>query len=101
MTKHKNSEDRKADILTAALDLAAVMGYQNVTRSAVADKLSISPALVNRHFTTMAQLKRDIMRAAVARPCLHVVAQGMALRDPRAMRASAELKERAANSLKA
>jgi hypothetical protein len=47
----------------------------------------------------MSALRREIMREAVRVECLAVVAQGLAVRDPHAMAAPAELRQRAARHL--
>lgn len=91
---------RKEQILTAAVAQAAKLGYQNVTREAVANAAECAPATVSLYFNTMAQLKRAVMRAAIHTRVLPVVAQGIALGDPQAKKAPDELKAAALASLK-
>lgn len=90
---------RKEQILTAALSLAATRGYLTVTRDQVADASGVSTALIQYHFKTMAQFRRSLMRHAIAKGCLRVLAQGLACGDEHACKAPDELKQQAAASL--
>jgi AcrR family transcriptional regulator len=90
---------RAAQILAAAVEAAKVHGYTRLTREQVAARIGIAPSLVPHYMGTMAQLRRRIMREAVRVECLPVIAQGLAARDPHAMAAPAELRQRAARSL--
>jgi AcrR family transcriptional regulator len=93
-------KERKAEILQAALKVAAICGLTTFTRAQVADEAGISPASVNKYFTTMAQLRRDVMRAAVRDECLKLIAQGIVLGDKQALKAPAELRARALASVR-
>jgi len=90
--------DRKNDLLQAALRVAllAAGGYSRMTKEEIAKEAGCAPALVNRHFGTMPNLRRDVMRAAVREGNAAVVAQGLALKDPHAQKAPQALKEEAA-----
>jgi hypothetical protein len=90
---------RKEQILTAALSLAATRGYLTVTRDQVADASGVSTALIQYHFKTMAQFRRSLMRHAIAKSCLRVLAQGLACGDEHACKAPDDLKQRAVASL--
>ena len=90
---------RAAQILAAAVQLAAQHGYTRLTREQVAARIGVAPSLVPHYMGTMAQLRRRIMREAVRVECLPVIAQGLAARDPHAMAAPADLRQRAARHL--
>lgn len=90
---------RHDDILDATLRVAALVGYNRMTRDDIALAAGCSPALVSEALGTMPALRRSCMRQAVAREVLPVIAQGLALRDPHALRAPEELRVRAAGSL--
>lgn len=90
---------RKAEILDAALAIAVTEGLRGTTRDLVAARVGVSPALVSMHYSTMDQLRRAVMRAAIDREVLPIVAEGLALRDPHALKASEDLRARAAASL--
>lgn len=90
---------RHDSILAAAVRLAETKGYTKVTRDDIALAAGCSPALVSEMFGTMVCLRRACMRAAIANEVLAVVAQGLAARDPHAMKAPLALRELAAASL--
>lgn len=99
MTAKQTATDRRAQILSAAMKLAVKRGYQNVTRDEIAAAAGVSAGLVNKYFSTMPQLRRDVMRAAVRAAStgqpgtavipemLTIVAQGIVARDRHALKA--------------
>jgi len=89
------ARQRVAQILAAALELAPKVGYQKLTRDAVAKRLGVAPSLVPAHMGTMAEFRRQIMREAVRVGSLPVIAQGLVARDRHALKASPELRARA------
>lgn len=93
--------DRDERILTAALALAVVGNYRDLTRAAVADAAGVSPGTISNYAGDMAGLRDKVMTAAVAREVLAVIAQGLAARDPIALAASDELKTAALATLAA
>jgi AcrR family transcriptional regulator len=91
--------DRKKEILDAAVKLARHKGYTNVTRDDVARGANCSAALVSRYFSTMTKLRHSVMRAAVHGAVYEVIAQGLACKDRQAMKAPAALKQQALATL--
>ena len=98
-SKREDPDKRRNDILDSALKLAEENHYNDITRDAIADHAGVSVGLVTHYFGTMPKLKRDVMRAAVRIESLPVIAQGLAARDPHALKASSDLKQRALVSL--
>lgn len=92
-------KDRKKQILDAALAVAGIKGINRMTREEIAALAGISDGLINLHFSTMAQLRRSVMRAAIANHILPIVAQGLVIKDPQALKAPEELKKAALESL--
>lgn len=90
---------RTEQLLAAALDQAKKIGYRNVTAVTVAQAAGVAPSLVTYYFSTMTQLRRALMRAAVKREVLPVIAQGIADRNPSALAAPPEVKARAIATL--
>lgn len=88
--------DRTAQLLAAALYLAARGGLDCLTHAAIAYQASVSPGLVVARLGTARQIRRSVMRAAVDRRILPIVAEGLALRDPHALRADLALRLAAA-----
>jgi AcrR family transcriptional regulator len=93
------ARERAAQILAAAVEAARDHGYTRLTREQVAARIGVAPSLIPHYMGTMSALRREIMREAVRVECLAVVAQGLAVRDPHAMAAPAELRQRAARHL--
>ena len=96
-----NPELRKESILDAAVTVARSVGYQQATLARVAEEAGVCTALVSRYYGTVGQLRRAVMRRAVTAEVLDVLAQGLASRDPQALRAPEELRRRAVESLSA
>lgn len=94
-----NAVDRREQLLSCALELAEKIGFQNVRRQDVADSAGVTMNLINHYFSTMPQLRRAIMRAAVTRECTRVIAQGLAVGDKQAKKAPEALRRRAAAEL--
>lgn len=99
--KRLKPKDRRAEILAATLQLARKHGYTHVSRDAIAAASQCSPALVSAYFGTMPAMRRAIMREAIRTHDLVVIAQGMAARDTRVMRAPEELRRAAFEALMA
>lgn len=93
--------DRKQQILTAALAIAETVGYQNITREAIAERVGVSHSLVNLYFVVMAELKSAVIREAVRVRNYPVIAQGLVAKEPAAVDAAPILKRRALASLTA
>lgn len=86
-------------LMTAALATARADGYQRMTRQSVALAAGCSQGQISLVFGTMPQLRRAVMRAAVARGDMVVLAQGLAAGDPVARGASVPVKRLALEAL--
>jgi len=95
-------DNRKEQILDAAVKVAGRPGgWSKLTREAVAREAECAYALVSKYFGTMLTFRRTIMRAAIVRADLSVIAQGIAAGDKYAQKADADLKARALATLAA
>jgi hypothetical protein len=94
-----NSKQRTRELLAHALTVAERDGWARMTREAVAMQAEVSPGLVSARLGTMAELRRAVMRAAVAAGTLRVVAEGLVLGDKHALRAPESLRAAAAASI--
>ncbi len=94
------SDDRREAIMTAALTVATKVGYMTMTRDQIAAEADCSPGLVSAYLGTMPAMRRAVMRAAVTRKVLPVVAQGLAMRDKHAMGAPEGVRAAAVRGLK-
>jgi len=80
--RRENQQDvRREEILNAAIELSVKIGYQKITRELVAGAANVSHALVTFHFNNMEELKAAIMKAAIDREILPILAQGLSLGD--------------------
>jgi AcrR family transcriptional regulator len=92
-------ESRDFAVLEAAIAEAREQGYQFITRDAVAARAGVSVGGVNNAFGTMVDLKRAVLRAAIEREILPIVAEGIAMGSPVVADLAPELRERALLSL--
>ena len=94
------SEVRRESILNAALVVAnRPGGWSTLTRESVAVEAKCTDGLVSRYFGTMADFRRTIMRAAIARRELRIIGQALACEYSHALKADPELRKAALNSL--
>lgn len=88
-------------ILDSAVTLALRIGYSNLTRKAVANHAGVATGTVSYHFGAMEKLQNAVMREAVQKRYLLIVAQGMANANRYAQQAPEELRKAAAKFLAA
>lgn len=91
--------NRKPEILEAALVVARTNGCSKTTLQDVARQAGCTHGLVLYYFSTAVKLRRAIMSEAIRIGDAALVAQGLAIGDPKAKRASPELKAAAAAHL--
>ena len=87
--------DRKAQILNAAVELSIREGWGTITREKVAEAAGISAGLVTKYFISVEQLRASVMRSAIDREILIILADGVALRDDIALSAPPKLRAQA------
>lgn len=92
-------EDRSASVLLAAVHLSIAIGYKNISGGKVADAAKCSRALVLHHFGSVSFLRDRIMEWAVKNNNAELVLQGIVAKDPIALVAPDELKEKAKTTL--
>ena len=95
----KDPKTRKCELLQAAVEEATAVGFTNLTRQGIAQRAGVSEPMVNQFLGTLKQLKSKVMRDAIKQEMLEIIASGLALRDPRAMRVDEELKQKAKDYL--
>jgi len=89
-------------ILKAALATARKDGLYAMTRDDVAKAAKVAMGSVNFHYTTMGELRRAVIRHAIAKhQYLDVLAEALVARDTLAVRAPAGLKREAIATLSA
>lgn len=88
MTRAKRTapDKRRELILDAAIKLSVEIGYNKLTRDAIAERAKVSSALVSAYFSRMHTIKTAVMQAAIEREIVEIIAQGMTLNDPHALK---------------
>ena len=99
MAIRMTTEVRKEAVLEAALLVAQKIGFNKMRACDIAEKAECSHGLVFARWTTLGQLRRAVMRAAIQRRVLSIVAEGLALGDKDARKAPDDLKKAALASL--
>lgn len=92
-------DDRRAAILSAAVDLAVREGYRALTRDKVAEEAQTSTGLVSRYFYHMDLLRAAVLDEAVKRHDVRLVTEGLACGDLSIHTVPRKLRIRAAMSL--
>ena len=87
-----NPKQRTRELLAVALDMAVTNGWASLTHAGVAAQSGASKGLVVARLGTMAEMRRSVMRAAVAQRVVSVVAEGLAAGDRHARRADEALR---------
>lgn len=90
---------RKQQILNAALKWAEYAGLSNITREDVARAAFVAPSTVTVYFT-MEELRTAVVKMAVKVECLSVIKDGLFLGYNAAIDAPEELKNKAIVTVK-
>lgn len=88
--------ERTKQLLGVALRLAERDGWSNLTRDGIATEAGCHNATVTFTLGTMTELRRSVMRHAIERRSLRVLAEGLSRNDPTARKAPQDLKQEAA-----
>ncbi len=99
MSKRMLPAEREAAILEAAISVAQTVGFSRMRLTEIAAQGKCSTALVVTYFGTMTKMRRKVMRAAIKRELLGIIANGVANGDPTACKADEGLQKKALASL--
>lgn len=91
---------RRLQLLNAALEVAETQGVGAISARSVAEAAGVSRTLVSTIFPSMSRFREDVMREAVERKNLEVLAQGLAVGDPIATGAPEALKRKVMSFIK-
>jgi AcrR family transcriptional regulator len=89
-----NPDVRKELILDAAVQLSTRIGYNRITRDAVAELAHVSSSLLHAYFPRMESVRRAVMEVAIKREIVEIIAQGLALNDARARKINKTLRQK-------
>ena len=101
MARQYIKEVTKTTIVRAALTVAERDGFLNLTQKSIAEVAQCSYGTITGRCGTMTNSRRDVMRAAVLARSLGVIASGLAIKHPTALKAPKELRDAAAATLSA
>lgn len=93
--KRVSPQLRRKHVIDVAINLAKTKGYNSITRGEVATGANVSPGLVSHYFVSTNALRELILKTAIKREVLEIVAQGLVVEDPIAVNAPKELKYKA------
>lgn len=99
MSDRMNPKERRAQILGAAVVVAARLGYMQMKREDIAGEAGVSDALVSKYFNTMVQMRRATLRRAIKIKNHAVIAQGIIAKDGITLKVPEELKAAALASI--
>lgn len=77
----KTQDERKNEILNAAIDLAKEGNYANITQNQIAKSIGVSMPLISKYYT-MDDLKQAVVKFAVEADIVEIIAQGIANKNP-------------------
>jgi AcrR family transcriptional regulator len=100
--KTKQATRTKGEIFAAAVMCAQRDGLYTMTRSSVAKVAKTATGTVSFHYGDMTELRRAVIRHCIAHPTVpncKVLAQALSVKDTIAVRAPAEIKRAALNTL--
>lgn len=92
----------KDEIFAAALTCAGQHGLYDMTRAQIAAAANAATGTVSFHYGTMHELRQEIVRHCIGKPTianLKILATALAHKDTIAVRAPAELKRQALETL--
>lgn len=76
----------KQDLLDAAIELAVVNGYRNVSRDQIAAAAGVGQGTITNHLGNIKQIRRAIVRHAVRVGNQTIIAQAAVNSDPYVVR---------------
>lgn len=95
----RTAEASKISILENALDLAEELGLGNFTSKDLSERCNCRHTNIFYHFGNMAYLRQEMMKLAIERRNLPVLAQGLVSKDQIARSAPDALQKQALKSL--
>jgi len=90
-----NPIKRREQILATGLKFCEQNHYLTLTGNAIADKLGVRPSLTWHYFGDLKNFRRQILKEAIKRQNLTIIAQMMVKRDRALAKAPPELLQKA------
>lgn len=93
------SFNKRDDIVNEVYKLAERDGYESLTRDNIAEAAGIAFGSITYYFTTVQNLREQIMKKAIVKKNLVILAAGIAARSEQALAAPERLKQEAVKLL--
>lgn len=93
--RRMNHDERFDQLLSAAIRVARKVGYQTMTRGAVATEAGCSAPLLNVYFDGVEAIRSAVVDHAIKSSDLRIIAQLLAVGDARAKRVSKKVRDSA------
>lgn len=94
-TQRMEPKDRLNGLLTHGIELAAKHGHAKVTLTMLAKAANVTHGLITHYFKSADEMRLGIVREAIDREDVRVVAQALLLEDPVNIEISDALKNKA------
>jgi hypothetical protein len=85
---------RKQKILEAAIQIAIVSGYRNITRKEVSLLSGSASGLIGRYFNTVENLKKEVLKEAIKHEIMPILIENLSAREFDKIEISTELKQK-------
>lgn len=95
ITKRKRPYDRKLEMLERGIEACKTANYRSINMAEIARQGGFARALFTYYFKSVKNYRSKLLTHAIVNEYLHVIAQGLAVKDPLVKHISPALKKRA------
>lgn len=92
--KRTEPDNRRAELLEAAVELAKEVGYRHVTRALIAARCDVCETMISRYHSPMSALRAAIVREGIRRGIIEIIAEAVMEGDPQALKLPKATKDR-------
>jgi len=96
---HKNREERREQVLVAAMVAAVLTPYYELRREEIAACAGMAPSNINSYFGTMYNLRQEILKRAIETENVRVLARAIGRNEPLVEKMPKALKQKVVDSL--
>ena len=91
---HASREDRREQVLAAALQSAILVPYYDLRREDVAAVAGMAPSNINSYFGTMGELRQAMLKRAIETENINVLKRALGRNEPLVEKMPKALKEK-------
>ena len=91
--------NRKEQILQTAIQISLEKGYRQLTRRAVANRMHCASSLINHYYEDIDNLRAAVLRAAIEKEIIPIVAENFAMKGTETIGLSPTLVEKVVHYL--